>query len=349
MTQVKHHNLDWINSLRLIALFAVIILHVSAIPLGQYGHVPTSTWLTADFYNALVRFAVPVFVMITGALTLHREYEIGNFLKKRLSRVVVPFLFWSLVYVIYSWYIEEIVFDADTWTNIKKVLHQLKYGSSYHLWYVYMLIGLYFFIPIISKFVRNANKREIEYFLVMWMLAMFIGQPIIKRFDPQVDLHYFAGYAGYLVLGHYLTFNVNYSKGIVRWVWVLFFSVLMLIFVGTYLLYKYTNLITLLYEPIGPAIVLLSSSVFLLGRFTKVQLPLTIIKARNFAGEYNFGIYLSHALILYFLDDPFSISFKLCVPIISIPLTAIICFVLSLLLVWLLSKVPVVGKWLTGV
>ncbi|MGF7080100.1 acyltransferase [Mucilaginibacter sp. UYCu711] len=348
MTIAKSHNLDWINSLRLIALFAVIMLHVSAIPLGQYGHVSTATWLAADFYNALVRFAVPVFVMITGALTLHRDYELGAFLKKRLSRVVVPFLFWSLVYVGYSWYIEEISFDADTWTNIKQVLHQLKYGSSYHLWYVYMLIGLYFFIPIISKFVRNATKREIEYFLGMWLIIMFISQPIIMRFNPQVDLHYFAGYAGYLVLGHYLTFNINYSKGLVRWMWVLFFSVLMLIFTGTYLLYKYTTLITLLYEPLGPAIVLLASSVFLLGRFTKLQLPPILLKAKNFACEYNFGIYLSHALVLYFLDDPFGISFKLCTPIISIPVTAIICFILSLLVVWLLSKLPVIGKWLAG-
>lgn len=348
MTIAKSHNLDWINSLRLIALFAVIVLHVSAIPLGQYGHVPTATWLTADFYNALVRFAVPVFVMITGALTLHRDYEMGTFLKKRLSRVVAPFLFWSLVYVWYSWYIEVITFDADIWTNIKKVLHELKYGSSYHLWYVYMLIGLYFFIPVISKFVRNASRREIAYFLVMWLIVMFINQPIIMRFNPQVDLHYFAGYAGYLVLGHYLTFNINYSKGLVKWMWLLFFSVLMLIFVGTYFLYKYTTLITLLYEPLGPAIVLLASSVFLLGRFTTLQLPPVLLKAKNFACEYNFGIYLSHALIIYFLDDPLGISFKLGMPIISIPVTAIICFILSLVLVWLLSKVPVVGKWLAG-
>jgi surface polysaccharide O-acyltransferase-like enzyme len=346
MTITKSHNLDWINSLRLIALFAVIVLHVSAIPLGQYGRLPITSWLTADFYNALVRFAVPVFVMITGALTLHREYELGPFLKKRLSRIVVPFLFWSLVYVWYSWYIEVIAFDADTWTSVKRVLHELKYGSSYHLWYVYMLIGLYFFIPIISKFVRNATKREIEYFLVIWLVVMFISQPIIKRFDPQVDLHYFAGYAGYLVLGHYITFNVNYSKGLMRWLWVLFVSVLMLIFVGTNLLYKYTTLITLLYEPLGPAIVLLASSVFLLGRFTKLQLPSVLLKAKNSACEYNFGIYLSHALVLYFLDDPFGISFKLCTPLISIPVTAIICFVLSLLLMWLLGKLPVVGKWL---
>ncbi|NNU34860.1 hypothetical protein HK413_13865 [Mucilaginibacter sp. S1162] len=77
-------------------------------------------------------------------------------------------------------------------------------------------------------------------------------------------------------------------------------AVLALIFVGTYLLYKYTTLITLLYEPLGPAIVLLASSVFLLGRFTKLTLPPVLLKAKNFACEYNFGIYLSHALVLYF-------------------------------------------------
>lgn len=348
MPAAKPQNIDWINSLRLIALLAVIVLHVSAIPLGLYGHTPLNTWLAADFYNALVRFAVPVFVMITGALTLHKEYELGSFLKKRLSRVVVPFLFWSLVYVWYSWYIEILVFTGDTWTDVKLVLHQLKYSASYHLWYVYMLIGLYFFIPVISIFVRHATKRQLEYFLAMWMIAMLIAEPGLSRFNPQVDIHYFSGYAGYLVLGHYLTFHVNYSRKLVIGMWVLFFSLLMIIAVATYLLYKYTTFGTLFYEPLGPPIALLAASVFLLGRFTRLQLPAVMLNTKDFACKYNYGIYLSHALVLYFLDDPFGITFKLCTPILSIPLTAFIAFVISLLLVWLLSKLPIVGKWLAG-
>src|SRR5471030_556197 len=203
MSPVKHQNIDWINNLRFIALYAVIMLHTSAVLLAQYGKVPFGDWLAADIYNALTRFAVPVFVMITGALLLHREYELGDFLKKRLGSVIPPFLFWSLVYVAYSWYNGDIIFNGDTWTSVKQVLHLLKYGSSYHLWYVYMLIGLYFFIPVIGKFVRNATKRETEYFLVMWLVVMLIAQPYLVRFDPQVDLHYFADYGGYLVLGHY--------------------------------------------------------------------------------------------------------------------------------------------------
>src|ERR1700678_113538 len=153
MPPPKPGNIDWISNLRLISLYAVIVLHSSAQLLTAYGKVPVSDWWTADIFNAIVRFAVPVFVMITGALLLHREYEIGDFLKKRLTRVIVPFLFWSLVYVWYSWYSEQVTFPGDAWAHAKQVLHLLKTGAtSYHLWYVYMLIGLYFFIPVIGKF-----------------------------------------------------------------------------------------------------------------------------------------------------------------------------------------------------
>src|ERR1700712_5236121 len=140
MSPTKPQNIDWINNLRLVALYAVIILHCTSLLLMQYGKVSMNDWLVADFFNAIVRFAVPAFVMVTGALLLNREYEIGDFLKKRLVRVVVPFLFWSLVYVGYSWYNEDITFTDNLWRNIAMVLHLLKVGSSYHLWYVYMLI-----------------------------------------------------------------------------------------------------------------------------------------------------------------------------------------------------------------
>jgi surface polysaccharide O-acyltransferase-like enzyme len=348
MTATKPENFNWINNLRLLALFAVIMLHTTAPLLFQYGKVPLSQWLTANFYNALVRFAVPVFVMITGALLLHREYELGDFLKKRLGRVIVPFLFWSLVYVGYSWYNEEIFFGTDTLANIKQVLHLLKYGSAYHLWYVYMLIGFYFFIPVLSKFVRNASKREIQYFLVVWLGVMLIAQPYLSRFDPQVDLHYFAGYAGYLVLGHYLAFYITNHKYLRVVMLLLFISVLGIIVGGTYLLYKHNTDLTLLYEPVNPAIVLLSSSVFLLVRFSKLHVSAFINQARDFACRYNFGIYLSHALILYLLDDLCGISYKLCIPLISIPVTASVCFILSLLLVWFINKLPFIGKSISG-
>src|ERR1700761_4969604 len=290
MPKTESSNIDWINSLKLISLIAVIILHVAAIPLGQYGHIAVKTWLAADFYNALVRFSVPVFVMITGALLLHREYALSDFLKKRLGRIFTPFLFWSLVYVAYSWHNEDFVFsDTNVWSNIKLVLHLLKVGSSYHLWYVYMLIGLYFFIPVIGKFVRNAAKQEIEYFLIVWLAVMFLAQPYLARYNPQFDMHYFLGYAGYLVLGHYLTYHITERKYLSTVMFILFAITLVSIMAGSYFLYKANHNQTLLDEPLNPVVVILASSMFLAVRFSKLKVPRFINTAKDFTCRYNFG------------------------------------------------------------
>ena len=83
-----------------------------------------------------------------------------------------------------------------------------------------------------------------------------------------------------------------------------------------------------------------------MARFTIVKLFPAISRIRNFAGGYNYGIYLAHALVLYLLDRV-NISYKLCIPVISIPVTALICFILTLGLVWVISKLPF-GKWISG-
>ncbi len=346
MSSDKSENLQWINNLRLIALFAVIILHSTSPVLEQYGKEPVFVWLTGDFYNSLVRFAVPVFVMITGALLLHKEYELGSFLKKRFVRVVVPFLFWSLIYIAYAYYNEEIVYTGNFWATVKQVLHLLQYGSSYHLWYVYMLIGLYLVIPIIGKFVRNASEREILYFLIVWFIIMLLEQPYLSAFKPQVDVRNFEGYVGYLVLGHYLAFK-KMPLCIKRWALAVFFLTLLFTTVGTYLLYNYYNGIsTQLYEPLSPAILLLSASVFIMGRVIIPKMPIFITLATNFSGAYAYGIYLAHALVLTLLDS-FDVNFKMFNPILSIPVTAIICFILTLLLVFIINKLPW-GKYISG-
>ena len=347
---IKPQQLDWINNLRVLAMFLVVILHTTSPLIMAYGKVPNNQWLIGDFYNALARFGVPVFVMITGALLLNRDYELSDFLKRRLWRIIPAFIFWSLIYVAYAWYDEDINFTADEWLNIKIVLHQLKYGASYHLWYVYMLIGLYFIIPILSRFVRNATDKELLYFLMLWLAVMLLNQPYLIKFYPQVDLHYITGYIGYLVLGYYLAFK-KLPEWLNAWGYAaLFFASLIVIIAGTYfagLIAKTSS--TLFYEPISPLIVLLSASIFMVFKSSTFKLPAKIRSVVNYIGGYTYGIYLSHALILTIIGDPdyhINIDYTICTPIISIPFTALVCYSASFVLVWLLSKLPFVGKWI---
>ena len=348
MPPQKTQNLDWINNLRVIALFAVIVLHTTSPVMEQFHKGPMGLWLVGDFYNSLVRFAVPVFVMITGTLLLHREYELGAFLKKRLSRVVIPFLFWSLVYIAYMFYNEEIDYSGDFWITTKQVLHLLKFGSSYHLWYVYMLIGLYLIMPVLGKFVRNATQKELLYFIGVWFIIMLIDQPYLARFKPQLDLRYFEGFIGYLVLGHYLAFkkyNLSYLKWAMR---LLFILSLAGTTVATYLLFNYyKGISTLMYEPLSPPIVIISVSIFMMARLSKPNLPQWLIKLRDFIGSYSYGIYLGHALVLTLLDQA-GINFKWFNPLFSIPVTAAICLALTLLLIYIINKIPFIGKWISG-
>src|SRR5258708_33506723 len=115
-----------------------------------------------------------------------------------------------------------------------------------------MLIGLYFFIRVIGKFVRNASEKEILYFLVVWFAVMLITQPYLSRFNPAVDMHYFVGYTGYLVLGHYLAykdFNLKHLRGLMV---ALFIFSIALIAIGSQLIIAYPKLPgTMLYEPVN--------------------------------------------------------------------------------------------------
>ncbi|MBW4890645.1 acyltransferase family protein [Mucilaginibacter sp. HMF5004] len=349
MPASKPQQLDWINNLRVIALFAVVMLHTTSPVMEQFHKGPLSLWLVGDLYNSLTRFAVPVFVMISGALLLGREYELGDFLKRRLSRIIIPFLFWSLVYVAYMFYDEQVDYSGDWWLTTKQVLHFLKYESSYHLWYVYMLIGLYLFIPILNKFIRAATEKEVLYFLLVWFVVMMLDQPYLSRFKPQLDLRYFEGFIGYLVLGHYLAnkdFKIRYLKSCM---WILFFAALGLTALGTYLLFDhYNGISTLMYEPLSPPIVIISVSIFMVARLSKPKLPGFMVNIRDFCGRYSYGMYLGHALVLTLLDQYAGLTFKLFTPIFSIPVTALICFMLTSLLVYLVNKIPVIGKWISG-
>lgn len=130
---MEKKSLQWVHILRVAATFAVIVLHCT-VPLVADYKTNNSTWLSAVFINSNTRFCVPIFLMLSGVLLLGKDIELSDFLKKRVSRIVLPFLFWSIIYFFMLNPIQNNSLPQICFNFIKA----MKAGTCYHLWYIYI-------------------------------------------------------------------------------------------------------------------------------------------------------------------------------------------------------------------
>jgi surface polysaccharide O-acyltransferase-like enzyme len=338
----------WFDNLRAIATVAVIGIHVSSDYAPATGTIAAYDFWMGNIFDSASRFAVPVFVMLSGALLLSKEYEIGTFLKKRLVRLLIPFLFWSLAYIAFELLSE---FRGGNilgfWEIARTVFVDLRDGSSLHLWYVYMIIGLYLFVPIIGKWVRNSTEKEIGYFLIVWVCVMLFDQPIFERIRPEIDMRYFGGFLGYLVLGHYLKVKTIGSQSRTNALALACIALgLLTTILGTYGVHWYYNeYVSTFYEPLSPNMLLYAAGLFLWFKNKDIRLP-ALVWVRNFISKYSYGIFLAHVLVLSKLHD-FNIRWNFINPILGIPITILLCLIITAGGVFVVNKLPL-GKYISG-
>jgi len=243
----KKPHLVWIDCARWIAMFLVVVCHAC----DPFNCAPDSVsnpeflrW--GAIWGSLLRPSVPLFVMITGALLLPvREPTLGQFYKKRLPRVLFPFLIWSVIYTLSPWIFSLLSDSAEVAKNLTttffpysgfmnggngpettlvsalKTLATVPFSFNYfsvHLWYVYMLIGLYLYLPIFSAWVEKASEKSKFIFLGIWGATLLLPYanvfltPLLPFGEGYLfgtcswnafGLFYaFAGFNGYLLLGH---------------------------------------------------------------------------------------------------------------------------------------------------
>lgn len=208
-TSVRFFQLDL---LRVFACYLVIQQHASEFfYIGDGGSVvrgDNTFWI--GIITSIARSSVPLFVMISGYLLLPMRNSTSQFFKKRFTRVVYPFVAWCVLYALYY-----MVTRGDTFLQaLRNILHiPINFGVEIgHLWYVYMLIGLYLIIPVISSWAAEASKKEMRAYLVLWGITTLL--PYIHLLFPQVwgecfwnptpAFYYFSGFVGYLLLGFYI-------------------------------------------------------------------------------------------------------------------------------------------------
>lgn len=284
--------------------------------------------------------------MLTGALILPKTYEIYDFLKRRLSRILIPFLFWSIMYIILNVIIKLAKDENMSLIELSKyILVNLRDGASFHFWYIYMLIGIYLFIPLIGKWINFSPRKEILYFLIIWGITILINLPKIDQIKPDIDLSYFSGFIGYPILGYYLAIKNKNIKD--RRIAILLIAIGALItIVGTYVGTTHKGAYyDIFYGYLSPNAIITSIGIFLLFRHLEFKNN-RLNSAIAFVGRYSYGIYLCHIFVMVCLST-IGINSSLLSPIVSILLTSVLCFIISLLVTYTINKIPY-GHFVSG-
>ena len=337
--------------MRIIAIFAVIWLHFS----GQrfYTSFPSTEWEIRNVYDAMVRWGVPVFVMISGALFLdsNKKLSIKRLYTKNILRITCAFLFWSLIYFLYD------ILTTNRQVTLGGAISGVVKGPS-HLWFLIMLLGLYIMAPIL-KIIAN-NKLIEKYFLLLALITVFVLPWFFKLvgffntniyhllfgFYEKMDIKIALGFTGYFILGHYLknkafissTRTIVYILGLSSWICVIVLTHLKSVHSNCADTFFYNNLsLFTLAETI--AIFTFINHKFY--NYKSKYSPL-IIKISNLT----FGVYLSHFLILNILQYSFGIDSYTVGVFVGVPILSILTFTISLVITLVINKIPYSNRFI---
>ena len=274
--------------------------------------------------------------------------EFRRVLFRSLSRIIFPLIFWSIFYILFSLSDSFLKGDKITFNEtIKYVYFSFMNGSSFHLWYIYMIIGIYLFIPIIGGWIRNCTEKEILYFLLIWFCTLFLNQPFISKLKLNIDLTYFSGYLGYLILGYYLSIkpfkNIIMTKTISI---VLIVSGIIITALGTFIASYYKHHYSaVFYGYLTPHVMIASTGLFVL--FKNQNFTNNIINhIIKFIGKYSYGIYLVHILVLSALSK-FDLKWDFINPLFAVPAITFSCLFISSIIIYCVNRLPF-GKYISG-
>ena len=373
----KNRHIVWLDVVRFIAMFTVVCCHC-ADPFNFYpGTAPNigEIKLWGAIYGSVLRPCVPLFVMITGALLLPVRGDTSAFYKKRITRVLYPFFIWSVIYNLFPWitgwlgFSPQIILDFFPYAGEEVMRQSFSVAVKYilnipfnfsilavHMWYIYLLIGLY--LPVFSAWVEKASERAKQMFLLAWGVTLLL--PYYYQF---VDgylwgtcswnsfgmLYAFAGFNGYLLLGHYLK-NLDWSmkKTLATGIpmFVIGYVVTFFGFRHMTALPDYTDeMLELFFTYCSLNVVMMTIPVFMLAKKVNIRSE-RIRKALANLTVCGFGVYMIH----YFFTGPaVMLTRAIGIPIpLQIPVAAVMAFAVSWLIVNLVHRIGKPAKYIMG-
>lgn len=336
--------------IRFIATYVVVQLHVATPWLWREPDVTNHVWIIALFFDVLGRIGVPIFLMISGALLLRKQESYQVFFSKRLTRVFLPLLFWTIVYEI------KIAIDfvnaggSFSFDAIYPVLKNPFEGPVYeHLWFLYMITGMYLVTPFLRKVVRILNKQDRMYLFWLWTFADVVLPLVYRYTDFRLGISFpiVTAYLGFYVMGYYLS-RMQFTKKQIKKSFIVFISVYIFnVFLVWFDSYRSGKIEPFFLAHHTPGIYIQAISAFIfLNYYCRNKLLYAsqkTLQTCKFLGMLTFGIYLLHPLIIEYLEGGlfgfylWGITFG---PPIGIPLTAIVATIISGAVIALMQKIP---------
>ncbi|WP_333864065.1 acyltransferase [Sphingobacterium sp.] len=380
ISNVDQPRIAWVDVLRFISIFMVIAIHCSDpfnVSAEARSNPDFNYW--GSIYGSVLRACVPIFVMITGLLLLPVKMSIGEFYRKRLLRITVPFLLWSVLYNLFPWItgvlglpstvISEVFAYApkdapQTFENalVQISLIPIKFNVyTVPMWYIYMLIGLYLYMPFFSAWVEKSTLGQQKVFFGIWLCTLFLPYAYsfyakelfgLSAWNTFGTFYYFAGFNGYLLLGYVLTHRLKAWS--FRRTLLVSIPLFIIGYAITYSGFKWMaanpdsseEQIELFFLYCSPQVLMMTLAIFLLVRTFKLASVKWMTVFSNIT-KCGFGIYLVHYFVVgfgYWLANVLAIPISL-----KIPITAAIVFLLSWAFVASFYKIiPKASKWIFG-
>lgn len=328
-TMVRNHRLDL---LRVIALMMIILMHS---PMPKYALAPSYIITGLSYFTAP---GIGLFFMISGALLLGNGLSTRDFLRRRISKILFPTVFWTFFYLIVN-YIRRGLSVIEALQSIASIPFSMQ-GQGI-LWFMYTLAGLYLLTPILAQWLKTASKKEVEFYLFLWAITLlypYLEMALFIDTSSAGILYYFTGYLGYYLLGYYLNRYYGFQKVHV----VVAVVIALLIPALLYATGIEFNFYSLLWYLSLPVVLMASVWFVLINRTPNNQFYLISEISRL-----SFGIYFVHIFILRRCLWRIDVIREL-PGLIQIPVVMIATLVLSFLVVKLISRLPF-SKYIIGV
>ncbi len=332
------------DGLRIVACLAVILIHVTSHGVAQFGVISRVDWWTCMVIRAGVTWAVPVFVMLSGALLLDpsKDEPLGRFVTKRLTRVGVPLICWTAAYL--AW---RVYYKLETPT-LPWGLRLVVFGQPWpHLYFLYLLCGLYAVTPVLRHFTRHATPRQ-QVAMALFALGLGTADKLARSYwDVSITgFLMWVPYLGYYALGWCLR-DVRLEARRLAAVWVLFAATVIFTTLLSRALYDLFDGPTgraYACEFLAPNVVLMAVCAYLMLSHGCARWRGRVVRALSSA---TLGVYLIHPAVLNVLRDHGLGPTWHGAPV-GILVSALVAGGVSLVLTGLLWALPVVRRVVGG-